>query len=156
MLLGALYLAAFAGGASGLYGLRESALTASGLAERVRRIRAGMWTMAALSWLTVLTGTFVVYPWYRAPAPDSPRSRLLADAGTSGWHNFGMEWKEHVAWIAPILATAVAAVATRYGAELSRHRGLRSVALWLFFLAFCAAAVAGVLGALVSKVAPVA
>jgi hypothetical protein len=53
----------------------------------------------------VITGTRVVYPWYRDPAPDSPRSVLLADEATVDWHEFGMEWKEHVAWLSPILAT---------------------------------------------------
>ena len=77
---------------------------------------------AIVAWATVLTGTFIAYPWYRATPPagtdlkdpaalvDYPRSLLLAQEKTAGWHNFGMEWKEHVAWIAPFLAAPEAIV----------------------------------------------
>lgn len=27
---------------------------------------------------------------------------------TTRWHDFGMEWKEHVGWLVPLLLTAVA------------------------------------------------
>lgn len=37
-----------------------------------------------------------------------PGSILLANPATKDWHNFAMEWKEHIAWLAPILATVVA------------------------------------------------
>lgn len=36
-----------------------------------------------------------------------------------------MEWKEHVAWIAPFLATAVAFTILYYGAQLVRRGELR-------------------------------
>jgi hypothetical protein len=38
------------------------------------------------------------------------------DPSTADWHTFGMEWKEHVAWIAPILATVAAGLVVYYGA----------------------------------------
>ena len=57
----------------------------------------------------------MVYPTYRAPPPegtsdltDYPRSFLLSDTTLEVWHEFGMEWKEHVAWLAAILATVAA------------------------------------------------
>ena len=68
----------------------------------MKRLVIGMWTMAIMAWLTVFSGTYIVYPWYRAPDPGSPRSFLLANADTKAWHTFGMEWKEHVGWFAPI------------------------------------------------------
>ena len=51
--------------------------------------------------------------------PESPRSRLLADPGTKQWHDSGV-WKTHVAFMAPILATAAAALVVNYG---GRPRG---------------------------------
>src|SRR6266542_5803517 len=105
MTFGALFLLAFAGGFAGLYSLRPEWVTLAGAQERLRRLNLGMLIMAAVAWLTVLTGTYIVYPWYRAKPPQGttdlanfPRSFLLADHSIAGWHNFGMEWKEHIAW----------------------------------------------------------
>jgi hypothetical protein len=56
----------------------------------------------------VISGTWIVYPWYREEIPESPKSLLLADPDTADWHEFAMEWKEHVAWLAPMFATAAA------------------------------------------------
>ena len=152
---GALFLLAFAGGLAGLYSLRPGLLTTAGIAERVRRLKVGVVVMAVAAWGTVLTGTYIVYPWYRAKAPDSPRSQLLANPETADWHTFGMEWKEHVAWLAPILATAVAFIVVYYGTELVRHDRVRRTALGLYVLAFGFAAVAGAFGAFITKVAPI-
>jgi hypothetical protein len=46
-----------------------------------------------------------------------------------------MEWKEHVAWFAPIAITMVAYVFIKYGSNLARQRGIRKAVL-----AFCVAA----------------
>lgn len=155
MVLGAAFLLAFAGGLAGLYSLRPEFMTVSGLRERIPRLEIGTWVMALVAWLTVLTGTWIVYPWYRAPTPSSPRSLLVADPRRAEWHTFGMEWKEHVAWFAPILATAVAFVVLYYGAQLAREHGIRKVTIALFIIAFSAAAVAGIFGAFINKVAPI-
>ncbi len=32
---------------------------------------------------------------------------LLASVHLAEWHTFGMEWKEHIAWLSPIFATTV-------------------------------------------------
>jgi hypothetical protein len=66
-----------------------------------------------------------------------------------------MEWKEHVAWISPILATVVAFIVLYYGTNLIRHDFVRRTAIILFVLAFVFAAVAGAFGAFITKVAPV-
>jgi hypothetical protein len=155
MILGALFLLAFSGGLAGLYSLRTEYLTPEGLRERLRRLKMGMSAMAITAWLTVITGTWIVYPWYREKSPDSPKSKLLADPDTADWHEFGMEWKEHIAWIAPMLATTAAFLAIYYGAVLARNRYLRLVVMSVFVAAFVTAGIAGLYGALITKVAPV-
>jgi len=153
--LGALFLLAFAGGLAGLYSLKPALITPEGVVERVRRLKVGVVAMAVAAWLTVLSGTWVVYPWYRAKDPDSPRSQLLASPATKDWHEFGMEWKEHIAWISPILATVVAFIVVYYGTNLIRHERVRRTAITLLVLAFVLAGVAGAFGAFITKVAPV-
>jgi len=157
---GALFLLAFAGGLAGLYSPRPELLTVTGLRERMTRLTAGTWLMAIAAWGTVITGTFIIYPWYRAAPPKGadliafPRSFLLANPSLAKWHNFGMEWKEHIAWFAPILATVVAFVVLRYGKRLAEMPFLRKTLIVTFVLAFGVAAVAGLFGALITKAAP--
>lgn len=164
---GALYLLAFAGGLAGLYSLRPQLLTADGISERLPRLRWGTIIMAVLMWLTVIVGTFVVYPWYRSAPPEGidravqseelrqyPRYWLLASEETEQFHEFGMEFKEHVAWITPFLATAVAYAVYRYGKELALNKTARNMIIALFALSFAVAGIAGVLGALITKAAP--
>ena len=168
MVFGALYLLAFGGGLAGLYSLTPRFVTAEGISERVRRLRWGIVLMAVLVWLTVLVGTYVVYPWYRANPPQGtdtsaqvdalrayPKSYLLASPQTAEYHNFGMEWKEHVAWIAPFLATIVAYAVMRYGNQLAQNKRVRYMVITLFILSFAVAGIAGLLGALITKAAPV-
>lgn len=167
LVLGTLFLLAFGGGLAGLYSLKAQYLTAEGVAERTPRLLIGSVVMAIVAWLTVLSGTFVVYPWYRAKPPEGldlkdpsgllefPRYWLLASDKTAEWHKFGMEWKEHVAWIAPFLATAVAFAVLYYGAQLVRRGEIRRAAIIFFTLAFVAAGVAGLFGAFITKVAPI-
>ena len=146
---------AFAGGLAGLYSLRPDLVTAEGVKERMRRLKIGTSFMAVVAWLTVITGTWIVYPWYREDVASSARSKLLANPGTEDWHVFGMEWKEHVAWISPILFTAAAFIVVYYGSNLIRHERVRRTVMVLFVLAFAAAAIAGLFGALITKVEPV-
>jgi hypothetical protein len=155
MVLGALFLLAFAGGLAEFWGLRESQLTPEGVIRRTRRLEIGTWTMAVAAWLTVITGSFIVYPWYREE-PDGPRYQLLADPNKADWHSFGMEWKEHIAWIAPLLATAVAFTVTYYGTSLVKQPAIRKALIVFFTLAFVIAGIAGAFGAFITKVAPVA
>lgn len=54
----------------------------------MRRLVAGTTAMAGIAWLTVITGTWIVYPWYREKTPTSAKSVLLADPDTADWH----EW----------------------------------------------------------------
>jgi hypothetical protein len=167
LVLGTLFLLAFGGGLAGLWSLRERLVTPEGVRERTPRLLIGTSVMAVVAWLTVITGTFIAYPWYRARPPepiptdpalltDFPRYLLLAQEKTAGWHEFGMEWKEHVAWLAPFLATAVAFAVLYYGVQLIRRDEIRRAILVFFVLAFAAAGVAGLFGAFITKAAPVA
>ena len=155
MLFGAAFLLAFAGGLAGLYSLRPEWVTVEGIKERMLRLKVGLWAMAVIAWATVITGSFVIYPWYRANDATSARSILLANPDTAAWHNFGMEWKEHVGWLAPIAATVVAFAVTYYGPALANKVGERRALMVFFVAAFTTAAIAGVFGALINKVAPI-
>lgn len=161
LVVGTVFLVAFAGGVAGLWSLRMELVTIEGIRERMRRLYAGVWGMAIIAWVTVVTGTYVIYPWYRASPPEGadlieyPRSFLLADPDKDLWHKFGMEWKEHVGWATPILATAVAFVVSYYGPRLARDNKLRWLTMAAFVAAFATAAVAGVFGAFINKAAPI-
>ena len=167
LILGTLFLLAFGGGLAGLWSLRDRLLTSAGLQERSPRLLIGTSVMAIVAWLTVITGTFIAYPWYRAAPPESidradpsqladfPRYLLLAQEKTAQWHEFGMEWKEHVAWLAPFLATAVAFAVLYYGVQLARRDEIRKAVIVFFALAFAAAGAAGLFGAFITKAAPV-
>jgi hypothetical protein len=127
-----------------------------------RMFRVYLVSMAALAWLTVLSGAYIVYPWYRAVPPVGahdlsafPQRFLLSNPMTAGWHDLGMEWKEHIAWFTPIAMTMVAYVFIRYGPQLARHRQIRRAVLGFTAIAFFATAVAGGFGALLNKYAPV-
>jgi hypothetical protein len=126
-----------------------------------------MIVMVVCVWLTVIVGTYVVYPWYRAAPPATvdqkaqteqltqyPRYWLLASEDTAAYHEFGMEWKEHVAWISPLLATVVAFGVFKYRKELANRPDARNMMIALFLLSFGVAGIAGLLGALITKAAP--
>jgi NADH:ubiquinone oxidoreductase subunit 5 (subunit L)/multisubunit Na+/H+ antiporter MnhA subunit len=161
MVLGAGFLLAFSGGWVALRAIGSNGLTADGRSRLHRRMAALLWTMTILAWLAVLLGTWVIYPWYRAKPPagaglgEYPKYLLLSNPHTADWHEFGMEWKEHVAWLAPILAAAVAFVATRHRDQLAADPVLRRTVLFLYGVCFFAAAVAGGLGALIDKAGPI-
>ena len=162
LVLGALFLLAFTGGFLGLWSLRERLVTAEGIAERIPRLSAWTGVMSVVAWLTVITGTWIIYPWYRATPPEGttdltefPRSLLLSSPTTADWHSFAMEWKEHVAWFAPFLATVVAVAVVYYGPQVARRSDVRRALLVFFTLAFAAAGIAGLFGALITKAAPV-
>lgn len=177
LVFGTVFLLAFAGGLAGLWSLRPGLTTAAGIRERMRRLYVGTWVMAVVAWFTVISGTWIVYPWYRASLAESggdefagcagaalpsntcsPRDFLLSEVSgnTARWHEFGMEWKEHVSWTAPLLATATAFVVTYYGPRLIARPWLRAVSIVMFVGAFAAAVVGGAFGAFLNKVAPIA
>lgn len=139
-------------------GVNDGGLSPAGL----RREKAYLFVMVALGWAAVLTGAYAVYPWYRAVPPAGvtdlagyPQRLLLSDPLTAGWHSLGMEWKEHVAWMAPMLMTMVAWVFVKYEGSEETHRRIRSKTVSFAVTAMLAALVAGFWGAMINKHAPV-
>jgi hypothetical protein len=122
--------------------------------ESRRSLPAALAGAALFAWAAVLSGTYSIHPAYRAGTPDSPKSRLLADPATRGWHELAMEWKEHVAWLSPFLLTAAAFVARRRRAEMAADASTRRAAWGLLAAGFAAAAAAGALGSLIARQAP--
>lgn len=158
---GALYLLACSGALVEL-ARRWSPTAQPGVTPADERfLRTYFALMAALAWFAVLTGSYIVYPWYRAVPPAGaalsgyPQRLLLASSTTSAWHSIGMEWKEHVAWIVPIAITMAAAVVFRYGRALPAHRALRNAVLSFTLISFLAAGIAGFFGAMINKNAPI-
>ena len=84
-----------------------------------------------------------------------PRSRLLATPPVSGWHNFGMEWKEHLGWLVPIMATVAVYLIFRHGEKLVEDRKITWTLFVILCIAFVTAGVVGTLGAIITKEAPV-
>ena len=124
----------------------------------------GRWlvAMAVIAWITVLTGAYVIYPWYRAVPPMGtaalnafPQALLKSSPGTIGWHAIGMEWKEHIAWVTPISITMAAAVFLQYRRSLGRFPQLRAAVMTFVVVSFISAGVAGFFGAELNKHAPV-
>jgi hypothetical protein len=146
--------------AAALFYLRF-APSSGGAAPPIRQERALSWLLAisaAALWIAVIGGTYVVFPPYRATPPEGltdlsayPRSLLLASASTAWLHSLAMELKEHVPWVAAMLATAVAFVASRRGPALQETRGMAST---LIGICLALAAAAALLGTFVNKVAP--
>jgi len=170
MVLGGFFLGAFGAGLAGFWSLRPEWVTPAGATACVRRLVIGTFTMALVAWLTVIIGSYIIYPWYRAKPSVDPAKMTAAElqaypkfyltkgpnaARTAGWHDFGMEWKEHVAWLVPILATAVAFVVRRYRTQLVNEQTLRRMLVLLFTIAFLAAAAAGGFGAFINKAAAI-
>jgi hypothetical protein len=115
---------------------------------------------AAMLWLTVLVGTYVIFPPYRVTPPAGvtdlgqfPRALILASSNTAWLHAFAMESKEHMPWIASMLATAVAFVAVRYRRVL-HTASTRNMAMGLLAIAFALVAFVSLMGVFVNKVAP--
>lgn len=121
-----------------------------------------LWTTAILGWLAVFVGTYLVYPWYRVVPPmgtadltEFPQRLLLASGTTSGWHRLGMEWKEHVAWIAPFVITMAAYVMISQRPAMKAYPQIRRAVLVFVLVAFVSAGTAALFGAMISKNAPV-
>lgn len=159
---GALFMLAFSGAIGELYGAWSAAPRAKPEPRGQTMLRFYLVGMVVIAWLTVISGAYIIYPWYRAMPPAGavdlsafPRSLLLSSPHTSGWHRVGMEWKENVAWIAPIVMTMVAYVYWKYGRGINKHRDMRRAVLIFTAAAFVATGVAGGFGAFLNKYAPV-
>jgi hypothetical protein len=162
LVLGSVFLLSYTGGMVELWSLRHDWATPHGVRTHLRRLVVGTWVMAIAGWVTVITGAYLVFPLYRASPPPAtanlsayPKALILAHPDLTVLQTIGMSWKEHIAWFAPILATAVAFVVTRYGPHLVSQPRIRQAAMALFTMAFVAAGIAGAFGAFLDKAAPV-
>lgn len=150
--------------AAALFSLR--AMRADGVwnAASQTQSRHLVWLTAAIAmalWLTVLVGTYITFPAYRATPPEGitdlsqyPRSLIQSNPGTAWLHSFAMEIKEHMPWIAAMLATAVAFIAARYRSQLLTNAQLNRIATTLLAICFILVAFVAMLGVFVNKVAP--
>ena len=66
---GALYLLACSGALVELYRLTFSSAPSASTPGQERFLKVYLITMAVLAWAAVLTGAYVIYPWYRATPP---------------------------------------------------------------------------------------
>ena len=172
LLAGTLFLLAFAGGLAGMWSLRPGFLTPVAVKERLRRLYVGVWVMAAVSWITVISGVdrLPLVPGgvgrrhvrgVRGSASSGPRpvlteglpavQRVGPDARLARVRH-GVEGARRLD--RPVLATAVAFIVTYYGARLIPRTWLRVAVIVMFVTAF-AAAVGGAFGAFLNKVAPI-
>jgi hypothetical protein len=155
---------ALAGLTAALFGLLLLRVRRGDGAPTIRQSRALALVLAGsavLLWLAILSGTYVVFPLYRVTPPAGlndlaqyPRAQLLADPNTAWLHAFAMEIKEHVPWIAAMLATAAAFVVGRYPVRLFRDALLSRAVVLVVTLALVLGAWVGILGTFVNKVAP--
>jgi hypothetical protein len=156
-LLWTIFLVASTAGLIGLWNLRPEVIAIPGFQQRMRRLTRSIRLAAAAAWLAVLTGTYILFPAYRARPSEGvdlrkfPRAYLQSMIEIAGW-NDAMEWKQQMAWFAPILTTAVVYVVARYGERLAMEPKIRRALVILFAIAFLAAAVSAATGALINKV----
>ena len=157
---------ALAGGAIMTMAAALYTLRTTGESDIVSGVQARhfVWLMAissTLLWLTVLGGTYLVFPPYRAVPPEGvlalaeyPKALLQSSSDTDWLHSFAMESKEHVPWISAMLVTAVAFVGKHYKARVMTDAGLNRLASWILSIAFTLVLYVALLGVFVNKVAP--
>jgi hypothetical protein len=151
--LGILIVHAFGGGLGTLLTSGDSRMK-----DRIRKLSTA--GLAIVAWLASAVGTWFGYAGYRAKVPPGgdiamyPREYLLNSAQLAFWETFAMEWKVHIGWTTPFLATAVAFTALRYRRRLVADRLVRKVMTIMLLLAFAGALVAAGLGAVINVTAP--
>jgi hypothetical protein len=161
IVLGGAALMALAAALFGLYALRASARSDASASNASRAVAGLAVFTAVVLWLAVLSGTYIVFPPYRVTPPAGttdlaayPRALVLSNPGTAWLHAFAMETKEHVPWIAAMLATAVAFVTVRYRTMLLHEASLRNIAMSFLAISCVLVAFVSLMGIFVNKVAP--
>lgn len=152
---------ALLGLAAAVFALRTMPAAGPPVEDQARALTRLLVAIAVLLWLTVLVGTYVSFPPYRAAPPEGatdltrfPRSLLLSRPDTAWLHAVGMEIKEHVPWMVAMLGTAAAFIAVRLRSRVLAERPLRTMVQTLVTLCFILAAAAALLGVFINKVAP--
>jgi hypothetical protein len=161
IVLGGAALLALAAALFTMYLLRSAHGRAVFTAAHARAVALLASVIAGATWLTTLLGTYRVFPPYRATPPEGttnlaayPRSLILSSPETAWLHAFAMETKEHLPWIAAMIATAVAFAAWRHRATLLQDVLLRRFMTWLLAICFVIVAYVSMLGVFINKVAP--
>lgn len=159
--LGGAALLSLAAALFALYLMRPRAGDGGTIGDRSGAVAGLTGFTALMLWLATLVGTYVVFPSYRATPPDGttdlakyPRSMILADPSNAWLHAFAMETKEHLPFIASMLATAVAFVAWRYRSRLLEDARLLRIGAALLAISFTIVAYVSLLGVFINKVAP--
>lgn len=159
---GALFMLAFSGAIAEMYRMSTSGGTTVPSPRSQLFLRIYLYAMVVLAWAAVLSGAYLIYPWYREIPPVGtvdlslfPKALLTSSPTTALWHSIGMEWKEHVAWLAPIAMTMVAYVFVTYGPALGKQSQIRTAAFVFVLVAFIATGIAGAFGAFLNKYAPI-
>jgi hypothetical protein len=98
---GALYLLACSGAILELFrmtGLSASAAPTPASRCQERFLNWYLIAMTVLAWTAVLTGAYVIYPWYRAVPPPGttdlamyPQHLLMTSPSTIAFHSIGMD-----------------------------------------------------------------
>ena len=146
-----------------LFSLRVLA-TPEGAIVPARQSDAFAWIVvgaASLLWMSVIGGAYIVFPMYRATPPEGvtalaeyPRALLMSNPDTRWLHGFAMEIKEHMPWIAAMVATAAAFVARRHRVTLLADAALRRIMSSLLLVTLVLVSFVALLGVFVNKVAP--
>ncbi|MGH9415109.1 MAG: hypothetical protein ACRD01_00630 [Terriglobales bacterium] len=159
---GGLYLLACSGAIVELWRRYAPAAAAPVSTNDEAFFRVYLLAMTVLAWLAVFSGAYIVYPWYRAIPPAGtvnlsgyPQQLLLSNPATVGWHSIGMEWKEYVAWLAPMSITMATVVFMRYRRQLKSFPLLRNAVVCFVVVSLLAAGIAGFFGAEIDDHAPV-
>lgn len=118
-------------------------------------------SVAVALWLTVLIGTYVNFPAYRANPPAGladlahyPKALIQSSPRTVWLHSFAMEIKEQMPWITAMLATGIAFVSVRYRSRLLHDASLRRFSMFILATCFVLVAIVSLLGVFINKVAP--
>jgi hypothetical protein len=155
---------AMLGLAASLFAMRTLAFSSGDGFGADRQARELGWLLVALAvglWLAVIVGTYIVFPPYRATPPEGltdlsqyPRALIRATPGFGWLHSYAMETKEHVPWIAGMLATAAAFIGVRYKTAVLRDVQLRNMVMALLAICFVLVSYVSLLGVFVNKAAP--
>jgi hypothetical protein len=135
-------------------GLHSRGLTASGLALGERYVGATVAAATVAAWVAVVTGTWGIYPWFRA-VPGGAASVLLARPSLAFWARWVIGSKEWVAWASVAFVTWAALAGFRWRGRLAAEPLLRRRLMGLLAVALVGAAYAGAVGTLLAKLAPV-
>ncbi|MDO8558283.1 MAG: hypothetical protein Q7S09_03805 [bacterium] len=141
--LGTVFLMAFSGAFAELIELTH---------HGARRVKIGTAVMFVASLLLSFTGG-VLYAIYRAPVPESARSKLLASS-TPWAHTILMELKEFTGMFVPMILAVAVYIAWRHNAEMDADRTLRRVLAAVLVLAMLVTLLTFGLGAYITKTQP--